>query len=205
MALCGAIICVHTVCAQELPSGGRLFPVTETPKLQEGLSRCHLQGGKYIQPHAVAKSAEDDRNRYKLINGKSFPAELRYLLYIPDPSIARDVPLIVYFPGSGETGFDLTKQFHHRSIFSLVSSPKFQNEHPCYLMAISLPEEIHTVYDRLPGQPSAIQDLVMGAVRAVAVTHRHPQVDATRHCAVGFSFGGECVYGIMLAYPGSFA
>lgn len=188
-----------------MPGGGHLFSVQETPELQSYLDLYHFKAGKYVQSRAVAKSAEESRQRYELVNGKRFPAELRYLLYIPDASIARNVPLVIYFPGSGETGFDLVKQFRQKSLFSIVSSKKFQNAHPCYFMAISLPDGTRTLYDGLPGEPSAIQDLVMGAVRTVAATYNRPKIDMTRLYAVGFSFGGECVYGIMLAYPGAFA
>lgn len=188
-----------------MPGGGHLFSVVETPELQASLDLYHFKAGKYLQARAVAASAEESRQRYELVNGKRFPAELRYLLFVPDASLARNVPLVVYFPGSGETGFDLAKQFRQKSLFSIISSKKFQNQHPCYFMAISLPDGTRTMYDGLPGQPSAMQDLVMGAIRTVAASYKKPKIDMTRLYTVGFSFGGECVYGIMLAYPDAFA
>lgn len=189
----------------DAPGGGHLFTITETPELQKHLDRYGLTAGKYIQPRAMAASAAEDRLRYERVKGKPFPAELRYLLFAPDSNVMREVPLVVYFPGSGETGFDLTRQFRQRSIFGLVTSAQFQNTHPCYFMAISLPDGTRTMYDGLPGHPSAIQDLVMGAIRAVAASSKRPKIDTSRLYAIGFSFGGECVYGIALAYPGSFA
>ena len=45
----------------------------------------------------------------------------------------------------------------------------------------------------------------MGAVRTVAMACSGPAVDMNRLYVTGFSFGGECTYGLALSYPGVFA
>ena len=185
--------------------GGVLFPLKEEEALQTQLRHHHLKAGKYVQPHAVAPSARVDRERYALLHGSPFPANLRYLLFTPESAGSRRMPLVVYFPGSGEVGEDVKKQFRQKAIFDIVASAEFQTRHPCYFLAISLPTGTRTMYDGLPGKPSAIQELVMGAVRTVAESCSAPYVDMNRLYVIGFSFGGECAYGLALAYPGVFA
>ena len=192
-------------CALAAPGGGVLLPIKASPQLQAHLRRYRLAAGKYEQPHAVAASARADRERYARVNGRPFPSHIHYLLYAPEEVSGRRAPLVVYFPGSGEVGEDLTRQFRHTGIFDIVTAPDFQARHPCYLLAISLPTGVRTMYDGLPGKPSAIQDLVLGAVRTVAASRTGPQVDMNRLYVTGFSFGGECTYGLALAYPGVFA
>ena len=187
------------------PGGGVLFPIREAPELQAHMKRFHLTAGKYEQPHAIAASAKADRERYAAVHGKSFPSHLRYLLFKPKSDSGRRVPLLVYFPGSGEVGDDLNRQFRYTGIFSIVTSADFQSRHPCYLLAISLPTGTRTLVDGLPGKPSAMQELVMGTVRTVAAASSGPSVDMNRLYVTGFSFGGECTYGLALSYPGVFA
>ncbi len=187
------------------PGGGVLFPVKTSSELQAKLRRYRLTAGKYEQPRAIAESARADRARYARVNGLPFPSHLHYLLYTPEEVSGRRAPLVVYFPGSGEVGEDLLRQFRHTGIFDIVTAADFQARHPCYLLAISLPTGTRTMYDGLPGKPSAIQELVLGAVRAVATSQTRPQVDMNRLYVTGFSFGGECTYGLALAYPGVFA
>ncbi len=187
------------------PGGGVLFPIREAPELQAHMKRFHLTAGKYEQPHAIAASAKADRERYAAVHGKPFPSHLRYLLFKPQSDSGRRAPLLVYFPGSGEVGDDLMRQFRHTGIFSIVTSADFQSRHPCYLLAISLPTGTRTLVDGLPGRPSAMQELVMGAVRTVAAASSGPAVDMNRLYVTGFSFGGECTYGLALSYPGVFA
>lgn len=189
----------------EKPGLGHLFSAPQSPELQAMLSRYHLKAGRYEQPRAFSPSAEADRERYRNVKGRPFPTSLLYLLYTPDSRNARKAPLIVYFPGSGEVGSDQMKQFRQRSIFDIVTSADFQDRHPCFFLAVSLPDGTRTLYDGLPGEPSAMQDLVMGAVRTVAAAQQRPLADMDRLYSVGFSLGGECAYGIALAYPGCFA
>ncbi len=203
--IAAASIIALAAAAAPNPGGGVLFPVREAPSLQAHLKRYRLTAGKYEQPRAVAESAKADRARYALVHGRPFPSNLRYLLYKPESDSGRRVPLVVYFPGSGEVGDNLEKQFRHTGIFDIVTAESFQESHPCYLLAISLPTGTRTMYDGLPGQPSAMQELVMGAVRAVANSCSGPSVDMDRLYVTGFSFGGECTYGLALSHPGVFA
>ena len=199
------LLILSTASAAPNPGGGVLFPIREAPELQAQMKRFHLTAGKYEQPHPIAASAKSDRERYAAVHGKPFPSHLRFLLFKPNSDSGRRVPLLVYFPGSGEVGDDLMRQFRHTGIFSIVTSADFQSRHPCYLLAISLPTGTRTLVDGLPGKPSAMQELVMGAVRTVAAASTGPAVDMNRLYVTGFSFGGECTYGLALSYPDVFA
>ena len=191
--------------APALPGGGRIFPVSKSAELQAKLDRYDFKAARYEQPRAVASSAQEDRERYLAVHGKPFPHKLPFLLYTPDVKSGRKMPLVVYFPGSGEVGGDLIKLFRQSGLFGIITSSDFQTRHPCYFLAVSLPEGTRTFYDGLPGSPSAAQDLVMGAINAVAATYTMPPVDMNRLYVVGYSFGGECTYGLTLSYPGTFA
>ena len=99
------------------------------------MKRFHLKSGKYEQPRAIAASARADRERYAAVHGKPFPSHLRYLVFKPESDSGRRVPLLVYFPGSGEVGDDLNRQFRHTGIFSIVLPPTSSRATP----AISWP------------------------------------------------------------------
>ena len=184
---------------------GHLFPESVSAELQPHLARYRLTAWKYVQPYAFSESARRDRVRHANVKGEDFPGHLRFVLYKPQVAGKRKAPLLVYFPGAGEVGENLVRLFRQSSVFSIVTSAEFQARHPCYFLAISLPAGTRTMYDGLPGNPSAIQDLAMGAVRTVAAKSAGPQVDLNRLYVTGFSFGGECAYGIASAFPGCFA
>ena len=192
----------------EKPGLGHLFSAPQSPELQAMLSRYHLKAGRYEQPRAFSPSAEADRERYRNVKGRPFPTSLLYLLYTPDSRNARKAPLIIYFPGSGEVGSDQMKQFRQRSIFDIVTSADFQDRHPCFFLAVSLPDGTRTLYDGLPGEPSAMQDLVMGAVRTVAAAQQRPLADWTAFTRLAFRSGASAPTAlpsrIQVALPGRF-
>ena len=184
---------------------GRLERVAVTPELRKELGRYGLEAGRYVQPKAGCASAAASRERHRRVTGRPFPSAVPYLLYAPKGVKSRKVPLILYLPGSGERGEDLMRQFHQRTIFRRITSDEFQARHPCYMLALSPPEGVGTFLDGEPGRPSAIQDLIAGAVSAVVATHGSPPVDGNRLYATGLSLGGEGVYGLAFAFPGLFA
>ena len=192
-------MCVHAA------APGRLERVAASPELRKELARYGLEAGKYVQPKAGCASAEAGRERHRRVTGRPFPSSLSYLLYVPKGQKSRKVPLLIYLPGSGERGEDLMRQFHQRTVFARVTSAEFQARHPCYMLALSPPEGVGTFLDGEPGRPSAIQDLIAGAVSAVMAAHGAPPVDANRIYATGLSLGGEGVYGLAFAFPGLFA
>ena len=106
--------------------------------------------------------------------------------------VAMRLSLLLYLPGSGEIGIDLSRQFSQRTIFERVCSPVFQMNHPCHFLALSPPEGVTTLLGGVPGHPTADQGLLMSAVDAVVASCAHPPVDTNRLYATGLSFGGGC-------------
>lgn len=204
-ALAASTLLAVSAGAAPLPDTGHVLSAPLPAEIQPLLARYRLTAWKYVQPRAFSESARLGRARHALVKGEDFPSHLRFLLYKPQAPGLRKAPLLVFFPGSGQVGEDLVRFLRHGSLFALVTSESFQARHPCYFMAISLPAGTRTMYDGLPGSPSAMQDLVMGAVRTVAANSSGPAVDADRLYVTGFSFGGECAYGLALAFPGRFA
>lgn len=185
--------------------GWRMEPVKATPELRQSLSRYNLTAGRYVQPTAGSPSAEEGRRRFQRVMGRPFPDSVSWLLFKPKGNSAKSVPLVVFLPGAGELGDDLTRQFHQHAIFERVTSKDFQSRHPCYLLALSPAPMTSTYLDGEPGEPSALQDLLVGAISAMASTYSSPSIDKTRIYATGLSLGGEGVYGLAIAFPNFFA
>ena len=205
MAFAVTVFAALTALCAHAAAPGRLERVAVSPELRKELGRYGLEAGRYVQPKAGCASAAASRERHRRVTGRPFPSSLSYLLYVPKGQKSRKVPLLIYLPGSGERGEDLLRQFHQRTIFKRITSAAFQARHPCYLLALSPPEGTGTFLDGEPGRPSAMQELLAGAVTAVAASRQAPPVDRNRIYATGLSLGGEGVYGLAFAYPGLFA
>ncbi len=205
MAFAVTVFAALTALCAHAAAPGRLERIAVSPELRKELGRYGLEAGRYVQPKAGCASAAASRERHRRVTGRPFPSSLSYLLYVPKGQKSRKVPLLIYLPGSGERGEDLLRQFHQRTIFKRITSGEFQARHPCYMLALSPPEGVGTFLDGEPGRPSAIQDLIAGAVSAVVASRRAPPVDRNRLYATGLSLGGEGVYGLAFAYPGLIA
>ena len=197
-------VLLAALCAWAEPNG-YLERVEATPELRAELDRYGLEAGVYVQPQAGCDSAAASRTRFARVNGHPFPSSISYLLFTPRVADGHKAPLLLYIPGSGERGEDLMRHFHHRTLFERVTSDEFQTRHPCYLLSLSPPEETDTFLDCEPGRPSAIHDILAGAVAAVVATNCAPPIDTNRIYATGLSFGGEGVYGLAFSHPGLFA
>ena len=166
------------------PISGRIGPYSNVRGIRTDLRRYGLEAGVY--------SAPDGRR-------------VSFLLRRAKVSRPEPLPLLLYLPGSGEVGTDLSRQFAQRTIFERVCSPEFQSRHPCHFLALSSPDGVTTLLGGAPGHPTADQSLLMSVVDTVAATCTRPPVDTNRLYATGLSFGGNGVYALATRFPGRFA
>ena len=172
------------------PDPGRLAPYAVTDALKPELARYGLSAGMYKQ----AASNEPGRTN-----------ELSYLLFKPKGG-GRQVPLVLFVPGSGELGSDLTRQFRQRTIFEKVTSPEFQKKHPCYLLVIAPPEDAPDLCRRTADwKPGRFQRPFLSALACIAQAQKAPAVDMDRIYATGLSYGGRSIYGLSFVAPHLFA
>ena len=171
------------------PDLGRLAPYEVLDKIRPDLERYGLSTGSFIQ------TALDDPAKTN---------KLAYLLY--KPKGGGKVPLLLFIPGSGEMGFDLSRQFRQRTIFEKVTSAEFQKKHPCYLLVISPPEDCPDLCGYGPNmKPGKFQRPFLSALSAVIQAQKAPAVDMDRIYATGLSMGGRSVYGLSFVAPHLFA
>ncbi len=178
------IIVLHSINTFAVPMSGRIGRYPDVRGIRTDLHRYGLEAGVY--------SAPDGRR-------------VSFLFRRAKVSRPAPLPLLLYLPGSGEVGTDLSRQFSQRTIFERVCSPVFQMNHPCHFLALSPPEGVTTLLGGVPGHPTADQGLLMSAVDAVVASCAHPPVDTNRLYATGLSFGGNGVYALASRFPGRFA
>ncbi len=161
-----------------------------------------------IGPYPNGRGIRTDLRRYGLEAGVYSAPDGRcvsFFLRRAKVSRSASLPLLLYLPGLGEVGTDLSRQFAQRTIFERVCSPEFQARHPCHFLALSPPDGVTTLLGGVPGHPTADQGLLMSAVDAVVASCAHPPVDTNRLYATGLSFGGNGVYALASRFPGRFA
>ena len=156
-----------------------------------------------IRPLAVSGETKTLLDHYSLeaYEGGNAVYKIDGLLFTPRPLGLQPLPLLVYIPGSGEIGA-IDKQFRQRAIFERVTSPEFQKRHPCYLLAISPPQQAHTLVGGMPGHPSALQQAIHSFILDIARGRQMPKVDVKRIYLTGFSYGGNGVYALAQHFPG---
>ncbi len=175
---------------------GRLGAYEVRPELKRHLDRYGLTAGWFhrdVLPEGMQKHKE--------------PAELTanklpYLLFVPKRG-QKPVPMLIYFGGTGEQGTDLVAHFNQTTIFSTITSPKFQEMHPCYLFAPMVPKGAAIRCMKECSPPMA--DLVCDAMYAVIRDARNPSVDTNRLYLTGLSYGGSAAWTFPFGYPGRFA
>ena len=172
------------------PDPGRLAPYAVSDALRLHLGRFGLSAGMFVQ-----ESADEP--------GKT--NELAYLLFKPKRG-GRQVPLVLFVPGGGELGNDLSRQFRQRTIFEKVTSEEFQKKHPCYLLVIAPPEDAPDLCGRTEDwRPGRFQLPFLSALACIAHAQNAPSVDMDRVYATGLSYGGRSIYGLSFVAPQLFA
>ena len=124
-------------------------------------------------------------------------------LVFESPVKSGKLPLIVYIPGDGEIGENLTRQFNQRKLFDRVSSKQFQARHPCHLMALSPPEDPED--GNLLVTDNVFRRRAYRLLHKVAREVLKDRVDWSRIYLVGFSSGANQTLEMALDYPSKYA
>ena len=175
---------------------GKLTPYATSPQLQERMARFNLTAGWFNRAALPSEGYCFDPERCPV-------NELPYLLFSPKRG-RESVPMVLYFGGTGEHGTDLLDQFRQTTVFEKVTSPDFQERHPCYVFAPMLPKG-GVIRSAHAGESSNLADLVNDALFAVIASLDSPSVDTNRLYLTGLSWGGVVAWELPCGFPGRFA
>ena len=128
---------------------------------------------------------------------------LPFLLF-RSPDSRKSLPLVLYLGGTGEHGTRLSDQFHQQTVFRKVTSPEFQQRHPCHLFAPMLPKGA-IIRCAQQGWSSEASDLLCDAMYAAIAELGPGAVDTNRIYVTGLSYGGGTAFELCCQYPGRFA
>ena len=161
---------------------------------------------KGIHPLDVSNDVKSTLTRYSLRAYKnSDPTNVvQGLLFIPKSHGNKALPMIVYIPGKGEIG-DVSRHFNQRAIFKRVISAKFQEKYPCFLLALTPPENAMTIHGGMPDRPTCLQMALRDFVFDLCKMQKQPKVDLNRLYLTGFSYGGVGAYALAQHFPDKFA
>lgn len=108
-----------------------------------------------VRPLAVAEETKAEMARYSLkaYGNRDATNVVKGLLFTPKPVGMNALPMVVYIPGNGEIG-DIARQFRQRAIFDRITSAKFQEKYPCFLLALTPPASATTILGGMPGHPT---------------------------------------------------
>ena len=161
---------------------------------------------KGIHPLDVSNDVKSTLTRYSLRAYKnSDPTNVvQGLLFTPKSHGNKALPMIVYIPGKGEIG-DVSRHFNQRAIFKRVISAKFQEKYPCFLLALTPPENAMTIHGGMPDRPTCLQMALRDFVFDLCKMQKQPKVDLNRLYLTGFSYGGVGAYALAQHFPDKFA
>ena len=174
---------------------GTLLPYRASRELKEQMAKFGLKAGRFVRNALPAD--------YLLPNEKFALEDISYLLYTPR-RVAKSVPMVVYFSGTGEQGDDLMCEFGQTTVFEKLTVEEFQKKHPCYLFAPLMPKGL-TMRAARYGERSRLADLTSDAMYAVIMAQKSPAVDTNRLYVTGLSWGGVAAFELASSYPGRFA
>jgi hypothetical protein len=122
------------------------------------------------------------------------------------------VPLVVYMPGNGEMGTDLSKQFRQTGVIDRVLDAAFQDKHRTWLLVPMPPLRGNVnVPHGYPVEPRAplitlYNDLVL---KVVELSHENtgisPPIDKRRIYLTGLGCGGSMAVAMSFDHPGRYA
>jgi len=168
-----------------------------------------LAGALAAWSHAADLELKRALDRYKMERGEvrckdeGGAIAVRWAMYRPRAT-SQKLPVVVFLPGLGELGPDLSHLFRNRSIFDIVTSPEFQRKHPCVFVALQTEAgvERHCIdagraAPALAAMSAALEDALSRLGRA--------RIDRERVYLTGLSAGGGACCSMICAYPGRFA
>ena len=161
---------------------------------------------KGIHPLDVSNDVKSTLTRYSLRAYKNSDTTnvVQGLLFTPKSHGNKALPMIVYIPGKGEIG-DVSRHFNQRAIFKRVISAKFQEKYPCFLLALTPPENAMTILGGMPDRPTCLQVALRDFVFDLCKMQKQPKVDLNRLYLTGFSYGGVGAYALAQHFPNEFA
>ncbi len=137
----------------------------------------------------------------------ALPPSLPFLAYRPKAAKDTAVPLVVYMPGNGEQGEDLTFQFRQTACLRKVTSADFQAKHPAYMLIIAPPiyGNMYIGHGYPVGSGNRVNeeynDLILAYVRAAS----EPRIDSARIYLTGLGSGASTAIAMALDHPGRYA
>lgn len=174
------------------------------PERDELLRRIQMREPfKYdVDPELASLLAKFGFQAFMYICGE---VEMPYMLYVPKGFGARQIPLLLYIPGTGEIGSDLKRQFRSSDLFQIVTEDSFQSQFPCALLVVSPPSNMTTLLGGQPGVPTSNQQHILNLIMDLQSSSNILHIDANRIYLTGFSYGGNAVVGLASAAPKRFA
>lgn len=159
-----------------------------------------------VRPLAVSDALRTDLARYSLRAYENCDKEnvVQALLFTPKPNGRMPLPVVIYIPGNGEIG-DVARQFRQCAIFERVTSAKFQEKYPCFLIALTPPTEATTILGGMPGHPTRLQKALRNFILDICRVQTKVKVDMNRLYLTGFSYGGVGAYALAQHFPDMFA
>lgn len=154
---------------------------------------------------AVECHQKELRSRATCYN--ALPPSLPFLAYRPKAAKDTAVPLVVYIPGNGEQGEDLTLQFRQTACLRKVTSADFQAKHAAYMLIIAPPiyGNVNIGHGYPVGTANRLNeeynDLVLAYVRAAS----EPRIDPARIYLTGLGSGASTAIAMALDHPGRYA
>ena len=167
-----------------------------TPQLQKLLDEYPLSARLFLRD-----SEPDDYINTGFVNN------LPYLLFTPAVGFKQQkqaVPMVIYFGEYNKDDANSVSNFQDTTIFSKITSAEFQQKHPCYLFAPTLPPKTR-LRGSGPERPYPLADLICDAMYSAVRMAKNPPVDINRIYLVGLSNGGAVAFDLPNAYPGRFA
>lgn len=154
---------------------------------------------------AVECHQKELRSRATCYN--ALPPSLPFLAYRPKAAKDTAVPLVVYIPGNGEQGEDLTLQFRQTACLRKVTSADFQAKHAAYMLIIAPPiyGNVNIGHGYPVGTANRLNeeynDLILAYVRAAS----EPRIDPARIYLTGLGSGAATAIAMALDHPGRYA
>ncbi len=155
----------------------------------------------------------------RLVERGQYADDIPFLLFSPKKASwwrfwqwDEKVPLVVYLPGCGEQGTDLTLQFRQTACFGTVCSERFQREHAAWMLVPMPPARANTnVVKGYPAQPRAplislYDDLVLKVVSESELAGgQAPAIDRSRIYLTGLGSGATMAQAMAFDHPGRYA